>query len=531
MNKRFVVLLMAVLVLLAVPFVVSAQSSVPNNGTFSGSLSGWWSLSGSTSSGIWLSSDGVGGNGSFQNTGDSIDLVSSPFVPSGSSAVSWYFKHPSGGGCYRVGVLDWEGVALTWLMSEYCSLASTWTDAGVSLASYSGKVVSLVFHSRDGDWRFDSVYVSSASNADVGLPKNSTLSVDSHFWYGTSANGNGWLVSGGNPGGRYYSQNNGGSARTFVYPFRGGGSWTFDVYGDNPLSDSMTPTVAVYVFDLSAPSDLTHQTLAGAYNYPLSWTTRSLDLSAYAGKNVAVYFDHSYHSGSARIYFDNFLCVSGCYSVNTPTPTVGGFPYGVGTPLPVDWSQFPTQAPYPTFPPFPTAVYGPGTPVPVIQVTPFPTQLPHATPIYDRDTPIPILWPTATRTATFVPVPTVSSGVVADPLAQVDFRNANIQYVDPLPVRGGSGSSGFCDGSEAFGPCLGPTSSDVVDVHFARKTYDYTIYNIWGFDRLGLPNMGVRFHILYPDRLVYAGINLLAPIYGLAGMFFLVFVLRTLQKR
>lgn len=540
MSKRIAVLVFILFVLLLVVVdLVGAQSSVPVNGSFTASLGGWYGLNANENAG-WYSADGYGASGSYRLTNGSSELVSLPIVPTVDTVVSLYVKHPSGGGVWRFGVIDWEsgtGGSFTWLTNEDSSIYSSWTQMSQSLSSYAGRRVSLLIHSRDGDWRFDDVVASNASNAYVGVNYNSYFTSDARGWYGTSSYGNGWQSSGGNPGGAYYSQNNGGWGYTFVYPFKGGGVWNFDVKGDGSFG---TPVIGAYVQNASDSVSLVTYQVFTEVVYSDTWQTKVVDLTSFAGKTISLFFMHTYNGGSAKVFIDNFRCVSGsCYADPTPTPTPTSpyFPYGYGTPIPIDWGQFPTPVPYPTFPafptqvPYPTSIYGPGTPVPVIQVTPFPTQLPHATPIYGVNTPIPINWPTATRTATAVVFPTVSSGVSADPLAQVDFRNLNIGFIDPLVFGGGGGSSGFCDGSEAFGRCLGPTSGDIVDVHFARRTYDYTLFNIWGFDRLGIPNMGVRFHILYPDRLVFAGIELLAPIYGLGGMFFLVFALRVLQKR
>jgi hypothetical protein len=191
---------------------------------------------------------------------------------------------------------------------------------------------------------------------------------------------------------------------------------------------------------------------------------------------------------------------------------VGGFPYGVGTPLPVDWSQFPTQAPYPTFPPFPTAIYGLGTPVPItgsVSITGS-VRIDDATPVRveivttptNTPTPFPTM-PSLEQLVAGISVSTPTSGQRLPPV-----------YNDPSQVSPMVFTVGGLPGSN---PVRVQICEELMDTQFS---FPYTF----------IPILNVKMHYLYLCEFVYGGIDMLRPTLGFATVWFLVILVRRVYQ-
>ena len=277
--------------------------------------------------------------------------------------------------------------------------------------------------------------------------------------------------------------------------------------------------------------------LDGTYNLSSGFVPFTGTLSSYGTRDL-MFVIRVGSQGTTDIYIDDVCPVAwGCENylgtptptvANTATPTVGGYPYGYGTPLPIDWGGFPTQVPFPTFPPFPSQV-------------PFPTFPPYPTPLYGLGTPQPI-----TGSVTI-------SGVV-----KIDDRTpVAVKIDDRTPVRvsiapdpnytpGNPGAWGGSVSSSAPKPGLGiPTlisspnqsaiqygqgGSATNPINFMIEQVDW-VTPCLNFAVVGAQCITLTVHYLYPSQFNLMGIDLLPGLYGLAAAFYLVFLLRQLQAR
>jgi hypothetical protein len=189
------------------------------------------------------------------------------------------------------------------------------------------------------------------------------------------------------------------------------GVLTFWYYG---FSNESSTTYAYQEAELFNSSGVTVKMLWQAVDESTGWTQKTIDVSAYAGQTLYLYFGvhGDGYSGSYTILYVDDVTLSGGTSTPTPTPR-------------------PTATPVPTATPTPG-----GTPTP--KPTASPTPKPTATPV-----------PTATPTGGPTPIPLPTGGgasgcgsscgverwhvkTMSDPFASQVNRNVQIVTVDTL---------------------------------------------------------------------------------------------------
>ncbi len=164
-----------------------------------------------------------------------------------------------------------------------------------------------------------------------------------------------------------------------------------------------------------------------------SWQPGAIDLSAFRGQRVIVYFNvyNDGHGGRTWRYLDEVrleVCPTGATAL---PPTATNVPTTLPSATPV-----PTATGLPSATPVPTATGLPSaTPVPT--ATPTPTLTPTVT-----ETPTPTLTPTVTetltptQTPTFIPTPTATSVVIPVPGAVLVKSSQSFMQYDALYVVG-----------------------------------------------------------------------------------------------
>lgn len=494
MKMRLLALLVVGLVAVSlVPGSVYAVS-VPINGCFTTNFNGW----GRFSSDTWWSAAGHGTCGAAQLRGFDEGIISNAFVPaSGSSLTFWAMS--GGTNPFRIRIYNFD----TNLISESADQATTtsyaqWT---VDMSPYAGGNIAVGFMRVGGS---TDIFISDVNVTNASNQSGQQFRYFNGRFIGSAA---GWVFQDSSKlsfDGTAGHAAPGSLSKTFGY-------WgSFYSLSRNVVVDDNTVSVWVYqasgadkrvridVMPMDGSAARTGIFDSG-WIAPVGWTQKTADVTAYNGKEV--FWFVGLENADTTFSADDFCPLSGCIDAPTPTPTTlatatagptlppGGFPYGAGTPLPIDWSNFPTPVPYPTFPGFPTPIYGAGTPMPVIinggspipvyLVTPFPTQIPYPTRLATW-TPIPTHTPIPTLPNTGS-VPTVVQ--VAMPYATLSFENPGAK---PNLVFGGSDTTPPVV-FELSHLVMGPLSLNLSSVNLPNITVTINYYYISSFSYLGIP--------------------------------------------
>ncbi len=528
---RVFALLALVFALLAVFVpVAKATDTVPLNGSFVGLGDwGWWTGS-AYDTGNTAPGDGGGSCKTYDQSGALQNQCwSKPFNVSASSHLYFQGKVATGGDPIRVKVADYINGAAETNPCTY-SATTSWASYDCNLSAYAGHDILVRFD--DYNWGsghyawFDAVSASYASNYYNRSEGNQNGSFYSGLWgwasvFGgynaawdgaTGHNGNGALKNAGYGGFRVTS-------RPVTISSASWGLWAKSSSSDNTIGVKWLPMDGSGgAVDLVGGTGLTD-------NDSITWDHFTWSMSAYVGQTGVFIITNGAVWGT--LWVDDICPSGGCFEgTPTPTPTLTPTPvtpgvYGQNTPLPFDWSKYPTPAPYPSFPPFPTAIYSAGTaqpvtinggsPIPVYLVTPLATQLPYSTAIYGKDTPMPYL-NVATATPSFTPLPLAAtsggsmSGATTVP-NQPNFANPQ------------------SNSNLAFGS--GSDTSSPVDIVIVQTDLVYNFSFLYPI----LPNSTWIIHYIYPSHFKFAGIDLMTGILGIGAVWFAVFLIRRLQKR
>lgn len=217
-------------------------------------------------------------------------------------------------------------------------------------------------------------------------------------------------------------------------------------------------------------------------------------------------------TSNVMVYLDDVTCA---------TCLVPGFPYGLNTPIPIDWTRYPTPLPYPTFPPFPTAIQqitnnttnttnnttnnygssGSGTTI-VVSGT---GQTINAFP-YGEGTPVPIMNPTPRVTAIAARMDLVSVGSVGR-----SYNTGGMSGVIPVNVSSGGTSqpSAVAVEERPLSICLPSEVAQIISL--PQLCWNISVWSVTGWTVAGI------------DLLPWFSVVLVA--------LFIVFILRQLQER
>lgn len=276
-----------------------------------------------------------------------------------------------------------------------------------------------------------------------------------------------------------------------------------------------------------------------------SWTGYYISASSALGRPVKLTVAGSYVS-IGRLFWNGAV--------------YAGFPlYGAMTPLPIDWSNFPTPVPYPTFPAFPTPDW---SGFPTIQASNYTTnttnnnnqtynttnnttggttnnqfyisgtlqytstnQFP-----YGAGTPIPVSMNGGTPIPTMVSmasqnIPSAVSMSSASSLASTITDGFDFASIpgggSPLVLGGGTNHSApivvnWAQNDLVFQPC---------GFGLVQKFYA---------DLLSSANnvcLNYKFHVLYLDSFIFAGYDILPLFYSVAWAWYFVFLVSMLRRR
>lgn len=302
----------------------ASADTVPYNGCFSGSISGW--KANSTVNSTW-DAGGHGGCGAYKtNYGDY--LQSRPMVSVGSSTAVVWAKATNPATNFLAYVLNWDTGVRTQVGASVVLTTTQYISYTYDLSPWVANVA-VVFYCSNG------CYIS-----DVGVTNASNTVFGSYGLNGAAAPQEAWTMKDGGPVlwsgvvghnalGSFYTT---AGLYQWMRPFQTGGTtaWEFWAKGAG------TKTVYLAVFDFDAFS----RTVFYNGNYDVTaWQRFPFDLSGF-GSHVI-----SFELGNSDLlYYDDVCPQSGC--VYTPPPTPGTptetpvyFPYGPGTPVPVTSPQ------------------------------------------------------------------------------------------------------------------------------------------------------------------------------------------------
>lgn len=464
-----------------------AQGVVPVNGNFASGLTGWVS-----DTGVFYFGGGYDGNGFAGFTAPWYGLRSTPFTPSTGSVATFYAAClPSCSSTVKISTYDYTDQI--YRAGAEFTVNNTWQAFTYNLSFLAGHRIMITLYSGSTSSSsmvsVDAVSVTSATNA-VSDWYTGAFSSTAHHWI---LDGNSYDAGTGNPagslrgGGWSYSYPVAIYAGTWQLQYKGSGSFDLTLYD---FSNGSTPSTIIPWLSRSA-SD---------------WQTITFDLSTFVG-HTATFTIHA----DSGIYIDNVCPQSGCDTVlytPTPSPTTsgggggggsGGATVVVNVPT-IDWTQFPTPAPFPTL----VQVHFGNTPQPVFLTTPivFPT------PLYGKDTPIPILLPSPTPSPTAMRVSQMQppQGV---PAAYPTTNFANAQSYTPLAFGGNA------------------PEAQLLDFNIAAMDFDFPIDLHPVFDVA----VTFRFHYTYPERFIFGGVDILGPLYMLGLAFLGTFIVRRIQKK
>ena len=526
--------------LAVVPAVVHSASSAPANGCFVGGLQDWVMLGNAS---YQIAGHGSCGAAKLHYWGGNGQVLSEPFVTLNGQLTFWE-KSMANGGTLTVYVKNWYSYVVTQIYNA--SASADWTSHTVAVGGDGTQKLSVWFQVTGGDTVTDiavsDISLDNGSNTPANIPQyiNGDFSSNLRNW--TDLYG-GWsadattghtsppdATTNNNP---YDNRNTIGSIPFILTT--GQTSWTVWSKSRNGLYG--------YVQALDGSGTWT-QILNDATTCS-DWCSNSFSLSSYLGSIVVLKFNEQ--GGWGNLYLDDICPAGGCLGwTNPPTPTpsptvpltatpiatwVGGgnFPYGPGTPIPIDWSKFPTVPPYPTFPPFAT-------------------QLPYPTPLYGLGTPQPITGSV-----------TISGTVKIDDRTPVrvkvdDSTPVAVKVDDRTPVRvmfGNGPNYTAVPWQNAGGEQRAPAAGAVLPTMISSPSQSHIEYGQGGssanplnfhlqqvdyyFGGVGVQPLGLSFNLLihyyYPDAFSLAGIDILPGIYGLAAVYVLVTIIRQLQAR
>ncbi len=531
--RRFVVAYV-MLVCLVVPLLVEsvwADDGVPVNGDFVGSLSGWINYDSSLIQ--WVSGAGHGGSGAVQVTNSGY-LMSEPFrVVDSGSELTWWGRCVSEPVCItRVQVWNWTSGDRSTSGDFY--MTPTEASSSYSLASWDGQVISIGFTEYWNPSLISSVSVSNAINV-------TTNEYRGDFTGGYS----GWQVQFLGCGGSFSSSVGHDSNGAFMIfsgcdnrirsvPFlSSGGYWRFYVYGGSSVS------VLVRVYDYTVGGN-TFDTLVNhsGDNLGGTWVGYEVDLSSYDGHFLSWDF-YLNTNGTGDVYLDD-VCPypSGCsgYELGTETPTLVATNTLVSSSTPLATDGPGGGGGYPTQIPYPTPIYGVGTPAPVggggstglcPSDDPCYVLNPDGTPIhvfvdggtvfpYGVGTPIPIQGGNSTpvivafATANFTPIAARMDLVTQGSTSNL-FNPSDLVNPAPIDIR---------SGAPAFPISLGV---QVTDLQICLPGQVATVISVTescaSFKWLTFGSLGV------------GAVNFLVWLAPISVVFLIVFVIRQLQER
>jgi hypothetical protein len=503
MNRRITSWVLLFLLLLFFAPLVLAQGYTIDNGSFHTGLEGWlnngqWS---------WANSGYDANSGSARTTDYMAWIISDAFTAGANSSLTWAEKTDSGACTMRVWLLNYN----TNSRINYGDFAvtSTWQQFTYDLSNYAGKTLSVMFELQT--WGC-STNLDAVSVSNIAAP---AVLYSGDF----PSSPYGWVEWGGN--GTFSTQFGHNAVGSIDAPGYGGGNYlcvpftlrqsAWQVYYYN------NGQFRLDILDMTAG---TRTTLRNTYQGQNGvWSLDSFALNPYLHHKVR-FFGFFEGTGAGSLFVDELCPTEGCDKwTYTPTPTAtsaGGFPYSYGTPVPIDWSQFPTQVPFPTFPPyptqipFPTPIYGPGTPQPITGTVKIDDTTPVAVKIDDR-TPVRVsIGPDPNYTPQ---VPGNWSGSVSSSAPKPGMG---------IPTLISSPAQSTIEYGQAG------SATNPINFHIAQEDWVTPCLN---FNPFGIPCLTMTIHYLYPDQFNLVGIDILPGLYSLAAAFFLVFLLRQLQAR
>jgi len=233
-----------------------------------------------------------------------------------------------------------------------------------------------------------------------------------------------------------------------------------------------------------------------------------------------------------RLYGLQFSAVNGAFYIDHIIlyGTIATFPYGLSTPMPVIVNNFPTSVPYPTFPPFPTAISnvtnnnttnnttnnygssGSGTTIVIsgnATVMAFP---------YGAGTPVPVSrWYDATPRPTMVSMNSWG-GTQANRDSGAGALNYNF---NPSTVP-----------NLVLDPSApAPAFSDLFGLNFVGESWDFDLLPSSLASQLNMNPIRVELDYIRPVSLMFAGIDILPWLYGLGAAWIFAMVLQFIRKR
>ncbi len=491
-------------------FVRSARAdTVPVNGTFTGGLSGWLCYLCSANA-TWNSSSGYGGGAAVQVPWDGY-LLSTPFLASGSSSMSYYGRCVSSLDCgQRFYVFQWT--ASTWSEVTTFGLTDTYQEKTQSLASYAGNVISIAYREQYNVSYVSTVSVSNATLVGADYYRG-TFDASNAYWIPQiSGCGSGWSSTEGYGAAGSLSV----SAvcdNVIASVMLEGQSTTWDMWVKG--GNNFDYAIYAWDFEVGNKSD-TLLYSQNDFNSSGVWQGSNFGLSTF-GTHPLLFSLHLNTQGSGTIYIDDICPSWGCESYLYGTPTA--------TPIP-------SSTPLPTWTPNlnnPTPIYGGGTPVPVAIGTICPPDNPcYVTAL----TPLPVDWAGGVATITAgggIPiqggnstpvnvqfatpqVTAVSAAAVSVGGSSSFFRSSDVSGV--MPVGGASGSVGSIVGVDV----------DKTDVQGCLPGAVASAINTGGNDCVSVPVYNVtEYRLLGVDLLPLFGVVMIA--------LFVVFIIRQLQER
>lgn len=424
MNRVAVLLFIFLLVVFSSPTVLQAQQSVPVNGCFNSSLSGWGALEDGnwfvlTNNAVIWTPDGVNSCGAVRlGQAGNVGIVSHAFFPSSSSQLLFYARAAQADSNFAVKVFNYSTGQVDYLGNR--SLTTSYAEYFYDLSPYAGSAISVFIYK----WGFMYYWVSDVrvtnsygNHIPSGYDINNRFTLPSSWVRLSNVEWSGQVGQDD-----YGSMRAVGSPAYFMsLPFCSGpySQWLFWVW-----QNSGTPNVRARLVNFSGSSNFNFYD--GSYSVT-SWTSFPFNLSGYSGQCFALVLGSS--SPSNQFYIDTVCPASGCTLPATLTPTLPTFP---------PWPTFP---PYPTQMPYPTPYYGLGTPMPVQVVnTVVVTGSVRIDNLPGNGTPLPVYFPTRHITVPAVPPGSGQGGGMGvnapQYIAQVDTRNNS--GVLPLYNPGGS---------------------------------------------------------------------------------------------
>lgn len=336
--------------------------TVPQNGDFSGGLVDSWACT--------VYSDQCGYDGGVGHTANGSLIVknggsiawSLPFMPSSDSTLDFWIK-PQGTGTWHYHIADWSASVY---QDFTCDVTNgTWNECNTSLAGFDGHRVSIAIQSGAGTYSwYDDFVVTDA----LLLDANSYQYVNGNFYATWSQ----WVsvcgdVYDGDVGHTDVGSLANGNDCIYSAPFVPEGSWNMWCKRATGDTDRYCEMYAIDFFN-----DVSEYSVGGVGSLTDSWVNQEVSLLTVSDHPIIVHL----HTNGA--YLDDFCNDDFGCSLGTPTPTVA--PTETSTAMDTSTSVvtptdcvgctstpivFPTQIPPLTQIPYPTPLYGVGTPQPI----------------------------------------------------------------------------------------------------------------------------------------------------------------------